>query len=312
MNKDKGQVQNNLGVEPFELADRHFGSGTKPPKSAGTMRQDNQLENLADKLEKELSGKSFVETVDVADEKKDEKTQDILELEQEIENLQDNLLPKQDLKPEHELEKPEDLELAEKEMKKLEIKKLREEKREEERKLKEEKKREKEIEKQRNKEIKEEKKRAKELTGQMQPKLGFGWYVNVVKRPVVYLAGIEFLIYFFSLILIIKPFLLNIVLPLVFVLDIIVFGWLMARVLRKHRQGFWTGVKAVVLAGILVGMARAVFKVIWINEAWTMFNVLTEPIVTGGIAGIVGLVVGFIARKKQDIITEQASNYSAK
>jgi len=299
MNKDRGQVQNNLGVEPSELIGKRFGSGTEPPKSAGTMRQDNQLENLADKLEKELSGKSFVETVDVADEKKDEKTQDVLELEQEIENLQDDLLPKQDLKPEHELESgqiSEDKKTAITE----DFEKIQRTQRDSEPSV------------LAGETLDKEKERQKELEKGLRPKLGFGWYVNVVKRPVVYLAGIEFLIYFFSLILIIKPFLLNIVLPLVFVLDIIVFGWLTARVLRKHRQGFWAGVKAVVLAGILVGMARAVFKVIWINEVWTMFNVLTEPIVTGGIAGIVGLVVGFIARKKQDIITEQALNYSAK
>ncbi|MBU4481925.1 hypothetical protein KKC16_00515 [Patescibacteria group bacterium] len=124
----------------------------------------------------------------------------------------------------------------------------------------------------------------------------------VVQRVVIYLVSVEILIYLFSLINILNSFLLNIILPLVLILDIIVFAWLTFFVKRKYEKNYWIAVRTCVLAGLIVGLLRGFFKFFWINEPWTIVNIFVEPLVTILFALATSLVTGIFFKKKISVI----------
>lgn len=132
----------------------------------------------------------------------------------------------------------------------------------------------------------------------LQEKLKFAWYLDVIQRVVIYLVAVEILIYVFSLISILNLFLLNIILLLVLVLDVIVFAWLAVRVRYKYEKNYWTAVRTCVLAGLLVGLLRAIFKFFWVNEPWTIVNIFVEPFMTIAFALVTSLVIGIFIKKK--------------
>lgn len=394
---------------------------------------DEELKEIAEKLEKELGHQYFDKPVDLTTGKTQEKNPELLELEKEMENLGEIILPGADLKPEDELpageqilalEKKEENKPAEikyksfrlfqgktdeeknaaEQQKKLqtekqaqekitreqekekaiaektrqkEIEKQEKEKAETEKKLQQELERQKkeerekaelekkEIEKLRNKEIKEKEKQIKkqeeelelraraeqkraeqekkekekqEKKFQTEKEIGdwkkikeerqlkkieeknkkkqehllkkeqrkkeramrpkFGWYVAIVKRPVVYLCAIEFMAYFGALLPFVKNFFTNVILSYIIILDLIVFIWLAVRIKKHYAESYGTAIKAVMLAGLLTGFFRAVFKVIWINESWTIFNVIFEPLIWAGYGMVIGLIVGGIIKRQ--------------
>jgi len=357
-----------------------------------TDNADEELKNIAEKLEKELGHQYFDKPVDLTQEKSENKIPEILELEKEIENLGEIILPGADLKPEDELpagekhieieklknkeikgeekrkyksfrlfrEKKESddnsstdfwqtLKQEKEEIEKLEIKKLREkekQEREQRKKLEKEKKeREKEIKRngkeerekteavEKEKILKEKKlqsekqlaewknikaerqaakieaknkKRQEKLLKKEQRKKEralrpkFGWYIMVIKRPVIYLCAVEFFSYFCTLIPATKNFFNNIVLSYLIILDLIVFIWLTIRVKKHYEENYGTIVKAVILAGLLTGFFRAVFKVIWIGNAWTIFNIIFEPLIWAGYGLVISAIVGAIVKKQKN------------
>jgi len=121
-----------------------------------------------------------------------------------------------------------------------------------------------------------------------------GWYTLMVKRPVIYLVGLEFLLYFFSLIPGWRILFLNILLPYLIILDVVVYVWVSLRLRLVHLENRLTTVKCLILAGLLVGLARAFFKVIWIGELWTVFNLISESLIDGLIAGGSALIISLI------------------
>ena len=126
----------------------------------------------------------------------------------------------------------------------------------------------------------------------------FGWYFQQIKSPLFFLVIVEICIYFFSIIQSIEGFLLGIVLPLIIILDIIVFGWLTKKIIRDLRQSKFTAINTVIFLGFFTGLIRAVFIAIWIGEQWTFVNIIIEPIITGLLALVVGFVVGIFVKKR--------------
>lgn len=365
MNKNQDDMQEKYDLDPSDLIGKHFGSQTEMLEKKKTNKtpvekisQKDALADLTDRLEKELNGSDYSKVIDMTDRQKDE---EVKKPEEKAEDLPKDLLPDQDLEPEHELKEQKKIEplkkdkqkekkktsaswrkekKREKEQKKKDAlrqaqdekerkKRLEEQaqqKREQEKQIKLEAKAQRQAEHQQLKQEKKERQKAMKLKWEedrqrkklikaqikederknkfdyasqkkIRPKLSWGWYINVIKRPVLYLVAIEFLVYFFSLITLLESFLLNIVLPLVFILDIIIFGWLIIKVKKILKQNTWSAVKACILAGALVGLARAIFKIIWINEPWTILNIMVEPITIGIIAGIVGVVISLFIKK---------------
>lgn len=286
---DKQQNKNGLNFEPSELIGKHFSQTDevkKTPKAVEPVEQSKDpYEDLADRLTDKLDSKLF-EPVDFRDEQeKRKKPINLKSIEQK--SLEQKY--KKELEEEKERErvggrkKAQDI---------IGFIKGDRKSNEEQKKIKEEKDRLKVLERVRKKQAKEEQ---KELVKQRWPQLNFGDYINTIKKPVLYLVGLEFLIYFLSLINLFKSFLLDIILPLIIFVDIGVFIWLSIKISKEYNVRLIT-IKACLLTGILVGLFRAIFKVIWINELWTVFNLIIEPILFGAIAGVVGLVVSLLVK----------------
>jgi len=311
---------------------------------------DEELKEIAEKLEKELGHQYFDQPLNLAKEKAPEKMPELLELEHEIEKLGEIILPGADLKPKDELPSGEKTELvtekkptknkyqsfrlfktmaATEKQTRDEEKKLQKEKQAQEKMIREQEK-EKEIaekiarqmQKEKNlaewKKIKEEreqtkiaeknkkrqelllkKERRKKERG-LRPK--FGWYVMVIKRPIIYLCAVEFLTYFGTLFSPVKNFFTNVILSYIIILDLIVFVWLVARIKKHYGESYGTAIKAITLTGLLTGFFRAGFKVIWVNDLWTIFNVIFEPLIWAGYGLIIGLIVGAIIKKQEKIL----------
>jgi len=331
---------------------------------------DRALDELTKQLEEEIKKENDGSPIDLNNTSEKKSSDEILELEKDINELQETLLPEQDINPDNALPTGEEKELPsgekkklEKEFKKkkqeqkklenkrkkvetkkqkLEIKKQKKqeklalkEKKQQEKKIKKaekalqkeirkkekektkqdknlvfeeqkifyeqerkENKQNKKIEKLRKEKLRDEKK-ASNIIKKSQPKLKFSWYLSIIQRVVIYLIAVEILIYIFSLINILNLFLLNIILPLVLILDIIVFAWLTVNVQRKHEKSFWIALRACILAGLLVGLLRGFFKFFWINEPWTVINIFIEPIVTLIFALITSLVINIFIKLKK-------------
>lgn len=138
---------------------------------------------------------------------------------------------------------------------------------------------------------------------QFRSQFKFGWYINNLKRPLLYLFGIEILIYFFSAIPAAQSYLLEVILPLVVILDIIVFVWLAVKVAKQAQRDAVLILRTVVWLGIAVGVCRAIFKVVWINQLWTLVDVVVEPVVMGALALVVSIICMLFLKKKMIIKT---------
>ena len=297
---------------------------------------DEELKEIADKLEKELGHHYFDQPLNLAKEKAPEKMPELLELEHEIEKLGKIILPGADLKPKDELPSGEKTELVtEKKPTKNKYKSFRlfktmtateKQARDEEKKLQKEKQAQEKMIREQGKEkdlaewkkIKEEreqtkiaeknkkrqelllKKEQRKKERGLRPK--FGWYVMVIKRPIIYLCAVEFLAYFGALFSPVKNFFTNVILSYIIILDLIVFVWLVARIKKHYGESYGTAIKAITLTGLLTGFFRAGFKVIWVNDLWTIFNVIFEPLIWAGYGLVIGIIVGAIIKKQEKIL----------
>jgi len=120
----------------------------------------------------------------------------------------------------------------------------------------------------------------------------------LIRRPIIYLIAIEMFIYFFSIFSFAKNILLNIFLPLVLVLDVFVFVWLYLRLVEKENLPIFSTSKLLILTGFLVGFGRAIFKIIWLTENWTLINLIIESFLTAFIAGMLALIISVFFKKK--------------
>lgn len=325
-------------VEPSELIGKRFKSDDLNSKQETDKNRESVLEDLASRLESELKDTNMHSSFDARNEKEqDEKSKEIMELEKEIEDLEDNLLPDQNLDPERELESGDDSllpladqtlieekwedQLDEQKDKEIEDKEIEEKKNQaKEKKAKRkqidklmaaEEKRQQEVEQRQIRELEKHKQKVakvfafqeiksqRNLVKQARPRLSLGWYISLIKKPVIYLAGIEMLVYFFSLVPSFKINFFNLSLAIILLVDVIVLGWLVVKVLKTKVQTHWVGIKTVVLAGVFVGLFRAVFKLIWLNIPWTVPNIIIEPLMMAGVGLVVGVVVGVIVKNKK-------------
>lgn len=125
------------------------------------------------------------------------------------------------------------------------------------------------------------------------------WYWRLVKNWVFFLAALEILVYIISLFHGLKAIMLELVDPLLVVVDFVVFGFLTVKVKRQFKESWWQAFVANFLAGFAFGLIIAVFKAFWIREFWTIFNLITEPVFMGFIAVAVTLVVGIFVKRKR-------------
>lgn len=136
----------------------------------------------------------------------------------------------------------------------------------------------------------------KEQIKEVSPK--FNWYLTVIKKPTIYLVGLELLLYLMSTAPLIKNFILNTLLNYLILVDLSVFSWLTFNFKRNIGEKSLTAIKAVALTGLLVGFFRAFFKFFWFNENWTLINIFIEPLIWAFYGIIVSFVLSLIIKRK--------------
>ena len=124
----------------------------------------------------------------------------------------------------------------------------------------------------------------------------------LIRTPVFILAGLEISLYFLSLIPGLKFVMIEVFDPILFLVNFIFFGWLMVLVLKKKGENLWQGTVTLFLAGFALGLIMSIFKIFWIREYWTFYNLIVEPVFMGMIAVIVGLIVSLFIKKNKKII----------
>jgi len=225
---------------------------------------NDTLDNLADRLEQELGARRYFQQIDMrGNEIKREKSPEVIELEKEINDM------------------PNEFSLNQKNKKTQKSTRLRPE--------------------QSHDFGEAQKEKIPQSCSMVVEKAGLGKLVKIIRRPVVYLVGIEMLIYFFSSLDLLKNFMLDVFLPFILILDIIVFIYIFVRVVKEERRTKGVALKALILAGVLVGLFRGIFKIIWVNEMWTILNVVFEPIIGALTALIIGAILSIFKYNKHVI-----------
>ncbi|OIO18487.1 hypothetical protein COV56_02775 [Candidatus Kuenenbacteria bacterium CG11_big_fil_rev_8_21_14_0_20_37_9] len=124
------------------------------------------------------------------------------------------------------------------------------------------------------------------------------WYIILVKKWVIFLASLEILVYVLAIARSIHSLMMTVVDPLLLLVDFAVFGFLMWKVKRKERETLWQGVVACFFAGFGFGLITSIFRIFWIRELWTVFNLITEPVFMGIMASAAGLITGIFIKRK--------------
>jgi hypothetical protein len=125
------------------------------------------------------------------------------------------------------------------------------------------------------------------------------WYWRIIRNWVFFLSGLEILVYFLALFERLAVIMLELVDPLLIIVDFVVFGYLTVKIKRQLQESWWQALVTDFLAGFGLGLIMAVFKAFWIREFWTIFNLITEPVFMGLIAVTVALIVGIFVKRKR-------------
>lgn len=278
-------------------------------KNSGT---NQALNDLTQQLEKELKGGISTGPVDLSD--KEKKRPEILEMESKINNLNEadeTAVKELELGPEKELEAGEDLGLPKSEAAELPMAKKNQQEAKEAQRREREEQEEKEraewlLERQKRKELKQVKRLAKleairqqrVLGKKSKNKVSFGEYIKIIKKTVLFLVGLELLVYLLGALPFWSGFWLHTILPGLIIVDILVLGLLAKKTLQKFDHNLGMAYRVGTLAGLIVGLARAIFKLFWIGQLWTLVAVVSEPILTIIIALLTTLVVKLLIIKK--------------
>lgn len=141
--------------------------------------------------------------------------------------------------------------------------------------------------------------------------LSFAWYLSIIKKSILYLVMIELLAYFFSTVPLIKDFILNNLLDYLLIIDLFVFIWLTFTIKRHLGATSLVAIKAVIMTGLLVGFFRALFKIFWFSESWTLINIIVEPLIWG-FYGLVTATIFSLIIKKNDRKDNESRSYETK
>lgn len=124
------------------------------------------------------------------------------------------------------------------------------------------------------------------------------WYLTIIKKPVLILAGLEIITYILTLIPWLALVMKEIMSPLIVLIDLFVFGWLIFEVRVGKDEEARQALTTVFLAGFGLGLLMAIFKMIWFREFWAIFNLFIEPVYMGIVAFGVGLIAVLFIKKK--------------
>ena len=100
------------------------------------------------------------------------------------------------------------------------------------------------------------------------------WYVVMIRKPVLVLASIEILLYFFALVPNLKLLMLDVFNPLLLLVDFILFGWLFSQIVRHGKESYLQGLVTVFVAGFSLGLITSIFKAFWIRDSIEYLNIL--------------------------------------
>jgi hypothetical protein len=127
---------------------------------------------------------------------------------------------------------------------------------------------------------------------------GLDWYAQVISRPLFYLISLNFAFYLVGGLPNMGGTYDAIFLPLIFLVEIVVFAWLGWKVAWQmswktlpRGMKFFSCSFAGALLGMGLGIAMTIFKVFWFRELWTITNIITE----GPIRMIEGLVIATLS-----------------
>ena len=132
---------------------------------------------------------------------------------------------------------------------------------------------------------------------------------KVFKRTIIYLVLIEIILYILSLITFISSFLLSILIPLVLILDLIIYIWLYIKFFKSFSLPNKKAISLVMQTGLWVGFLRSIFKVIWVNQFWTIPNILIETILSGLGAFVIAFLISKILKNKLKATSSDSKNY---
>ena len=126
------------------------------------------------------------------------------------------------------------------------------------------------------------------------------WYFRFIGRAIFYLAVINLLLSIMSGFPSLNDIYAVVLVPLIFIIELLVYGWLGWKAIKLASQKtllntmkFMTSAVSGAIAGFLLGLFMVLFKIFWFREAWTFFNIVTEPVISMFEGFVVaGLVVG--------------------
>jgi len=81
------------------------------------------------------------------------------------------------------------------------------------------------------------------------------------------------------------------------VIAFIYFGWRAKRILGK---GYKERARIGLIGGLILGFILAIFELIWYHKLWTVFNLITEPVMTGIIGFLMSGLIGEMRRRKDE------------
>lgn len=110
-----------------------------------------------------------------------------------------------------------------------------------------------------------------------------GFYFSLIKFPVI-----------FAVVLGIAYFLAQKNFNLIWVFDLLAFGYVAFRLVKKYKGKYLEIVIAGGLTGLFIGLFSALFKLIYFWKFYYFFNLISEPAITALVGIFIGLAVGYI------------------
>jgi len=126
-----------------------------------------------------------------------------------------------------------------------------------------------------------------------------GWYWRIIKKPVLILSVLKILVYILSSFSALKQMMIDIIDPILLLVDFVFFAHITALVKHKYKQSQWQAIVTVFLAGFGFGFISSLFKLFWIREFWTIFNLITEPVFMGLVAAVIAVIAGLFIKRRR-------------
>ncbi len=117
------------------------------------------------------------------------------------------------------------------------------------------------------------------------------WSWKRVRKAVLFLFSLQIIVYLLTLKFSLRYLALNILDPLLLVLDFFCVGWILVKLKLVGHRNLWQSEFTILIFGVSLGILTSWFKLLWVRQTWTIPNLIIEPLFMGCLTVLVALII---------------------